>query len=99
LNELSAEFDAQWRGYDVSEQRTMRAIVASAGSPYTATVLERLNATKDIVRKALPRLTATAEIETVNGKPAVVDPLFEAWIASLNRGESEIEAMSGDGAG
>ena len=92
-SELSAEFDAQWRGYDVSEQRTMRAIVAGNGSPYKASVLERLGVTKDMVRKALPRLTATADIETVAGKPAVVDPLFEAWIARLNRGESDLDGQ------
>lgn len=92
-SELSAEFDAQWRGYDVSEQRTMRAIVAGDGSPYKASVLERLGVTKDMVRKALPRLMATADIETVAGKPAVVDPLFEAWIARLNRGESDLDGQ------
>lgn len=97
LSELSAEFDAQWRGYDLSEQRTMRAIVAGRGSPYKASVLERLSATKDMVRKALPRLSATADIETVDGKPAVVDPLFEVWIASLNRGGSEIDQLTADG--
>lgn len=92
-SELSAEFDAQWRGYDVSEQRTMRAIVAGDGSPYKASVLDRLGVTKDMVRKALPRLMATADIETVAGKPAVVDPLFEAWIARLNRGESDLDGQ------
>jgi hypothetical protein len=95
--ELSAEFDAQWRGYDISEQRTMRAIVAGDGSPYRASVMDRLNLTKDMVRKALPRLGATADIETVDGKPAVVDPMFEAWIGRLNRGESEIDDLIADG--
>jgi hypothetical protein len=42
-----------------------------------------------MVRKALPRLSATAEIETVDGKHAVVDPLFAEWIERINRGVPE----------
>jgi hypothetical protein len=91
LKELEAEFDAQWRGFDRSEQKTMRAIVAGDGSPYKADVLRRLDLTKDMVRKALPRLAATAEIENVDGRPVVVDPLFAQWIERLNSG-----ALAGD---
>jgi hypothetical protein len=39
-----------------------------------------------MVRKALPRLSATAEIETDGGKPVVVDPLFAEWIARIDYG-------------
>jgi hypothetical protein len=38
------------------------------------------------VRKALPRLSATAEIEPVDGKHVVVDPLFAEWIERINQG-------------
>ncbi len=86
LAELDAEFDAQWRGFDASEQKTMRAVIAGHGSPYKGDVLRRLELTKDMVRKALPRLTATAEIEAVDGKQAVVDPLFAQWIERVNEG-------------
>jgi hypothetical protein len=86
LAELNPEFDAQWRGFDTSEQKTMRAVIAGAGSPYKADVLRRLELTKDMVRKALPRLSATAEIETIDGKHTVVDPLFAEWIERLNQG-------------
>jgi uncharacterized protein len=86
LAELDPEFDAQWRGFDASEQRTMRAIVAGGGSPYKADVLQRLGLTKDMVRKALPRLRARAEIETADGKHVVVDPLFAEWIERINYG-------------
>src|SRR6187200_380120 len=86
LAELNPEFDAQWRGFDTSEQKTMRAVIAGAGSPYKADVLRRLELTKDVVRKALPRLTATAEIEAQDGKHVVVDPLFARWIERLNEG-------------
>jgi hypothetical protein len=94
LDELEPEFDAQWRGYDLSEQKTMRAVIAGRGSPYRAEVLGRLELTKDMVRKALPRLTATAEIEADGGRHAVVDPLFAEWIERLNRGEAEREPGS-----
>jgi hypothetical protein len=61
----------------------MRAVIAGAGSPYKGDVLRRLELTKDMVRKALPRLTATAEIELVGEKYAVVDPLFAEWIERI----------------
>ncbi|HSJ93983.1 MAG TPA: hypothetical protein VK896_08100 [Gaiellaceae bacterium] len=86
LDELDAEFDAQWRGFDTSQQKTMRAVIAGEGSPYRTDVRTRLDLTKDMVRKALPRLGATAEIESVDGKHVVVDPLFAEWIARLDRG-------------
>ena len=89
LRELNPEFDAQWRGLENSDQKTLRAIVAGDGSPYRGDVRRRLELTKDMVRRALPRLTATAEIETVEGRHVVVDPLFAEWIERINRGSSE----------
>jgi len=89
LAELTPEFDAQWRGFDSSQQKTLRAVIAGGGSPYKADVRQRLDLTKDMVRKALPRLSAKAEIETVDGKHAVVDPLFAEWIERINRGVPE----------
>jgi len=91
LAELDPEFDAQWRGFDTSQQKTMRAVIAGEGSPYRTDVRTRLDLTKDMVRKALPRLTATAEIEPVDGKHAVVDPLFAEWIERLNRGAPDAD--------
>lgn len=83
LAELEPEFDAQWRGFDTSEQKTMRAIVAGGGSPYRGEVLNRLELTKDRVRRALPRLLATAEIESASDGYRVVDPLLAEWIERL----------------
>jgi hypothetical protein len=91
LAELTPEFDAQWRGFDSSQQKTLRAVIAGGGSPYKADVRQRLDLTKDMVRKALPRLSARAEIENVDGKHAVVDPLFAEWIERINRGVPEDE--------
>jgi hypothetical protein len=91
LAELEPEFDAAWRGFDTSEQKTMRAVIAGSGSPYKADVRNRLELTKDMVRKALPRLRASAELELVDGKHVVVDPLFAEWIERLNQGSPELD--------
>jgi uncharacterized protein len=85
LRELEPEFDAQWRGLDVSQQKTLRALLLGGGSPYRAAALRRLELTKDVVRRALPRLAATAEIEARDeGGYTIVDPLFAEWIGRLN---------------
>jgi hypothetical protein len=91
LAELGPEFDALWRGFDTSQQKTMRAVIAGDGSPYRADVRRRLELTKDMVRKALPRLSATAEIELVDRKHRVVDPLFAEWIEQINQGASQAD--------
>ncbi len=84
LEELQPEFEAQWRGLDTSEQKTLRAILAGEGSPYRTAVLERLALTKPSAQKALQRLSSRAEIEADEGrKQAIVDPLFAEWIAGL----------------
>lgn len=85
MQELEPEFDAQWRGLDLSEQKTLRALLLGSGSPYRGSALRRLELTKDVVRRALPRLAATAEIEERDeGGYTLVDPLFAAWVARLN---------------
>jgi hypothetical protein len=84
MRELEPEFDAQWRGLDTSEQKTLRSILLGDGSPYRTAALRRLELTKDVVRRALPRLAATAEIEErEKGGYAIVDPLLAEWIDRL----------------
>jgi hypothetical protein len=83
LDELQPEFEAQWRGLDTAEQKTMRAIIAGEGSPYRTAVLERLALTKPSAQKALQRLSSRAEIEADGRKQAIVDPLFAEWIGAL----------------
>jgi uncharacterized protein len=97
LADLNPEFDALWRGFDTSQQKTMRAVIAGDGSPYKGDVRRRLELTKDMVRKAIPRLSATAEIESVDGKHVVVDPLFAEWIELINQGASEADAPDSAG--
>jgi hypothetical protein len=85
LREVEPEFDAQWRGLDVSQQKTLRALLLGDGSPYRSSALRRLELTKDVVRRALPRLAATAEIEERDeGGYSLVDPLFAEWVGRLN---------------
>jgi hypothetical protein len=85
LRELEAEFDAEWRGLDVSQQKTLRALLLGDGAPYRSAALRRLELTKDVVRRALPRLAATAEIEErEEGGYSLVDPLFAEWVGRLN---------------
>jgi uncharacterized protein len=89
LEELRPEFEAQWRGLDTSEQKTLRAVIAGDGSPYRAAVLERLALTKTSAQKALQRLGARAEIEADGRKQVVVDPLFAEWVERLNASTDE----------
>lgn len=81
LAELEAEFDAEWRHLDSSSQKTLRSVLEGDGSPYRGDILRRLALTKDMVRKALPRLAAAALIERHGDRHEIVDPLFAAWIA------------------
>ena len=80
LAELAAEFDAEWRHLDTSEQKTLRSVLEGDGSPYRGDVLARLALTKDMVRKALPRLAASALIERNGDRHELVDPLLAEWI-------------------
>ena len=88
LKELDPEFDALWRGFDTSEQKTLRAIVASDGAPYTESVRTRFDLTKDMLKRALPRLASRADIEDMDGKPGIVDPLFSEWLTALESGDA-----------
>ena len=80
---LAAEFEALWRGLDASAQKTLKAIVGD-GSPYAQSALGRLQLSKDMVRKALPKLIATADVESTDAGYVVVDPLFARWIVQLD---------------
>jgi hypothetical protein len=93
LAELETEFDARWRSFGTTEQKALRAVIAGEGSPFRADVLQRLELSKPTAQKALARLQAVAEIERDDRAHVVVDPLFEQWIARLNAGGPEDEAV------
>jgi uncharacterized protein len=84
LVEVDAEFDATWRGLRVTEQKTLRSIIAGDGSAYRERVLDRLALEKAAAQAAVKRLTDSADIEPDGRKHRVVDPLFAEWIERLN---------------
>ena len=87
-SELAAEFEAHWRSFDLSEQKTIRAVVAGEGAPYRTAVLEQLGLSKPTAQNALRRLLARAEVEREGNLYSVVDPLFAAWVAILSGGSA-----------
>jgi hypothetical protein len=89
LLELQPEFDARWRGFSVTEQKALRAVIAGEGSPYRTRVLARLALEKPTAQAAIERLAAGAEIELEDGKQRVIDPLFAEWIARVDSGEPD----------
>jgi hypothetical protein len=89
LAELRPEFDARWRGFALTEQKALRAVIAGEGSPYRAAVLRRLELEKSTAQAAVERLGATAELEPDDGRHRVVDPLFAEWIRLLDLGEDD----------
>jgi len=86
LAELQPELDAHWQGFSLNDQKTMRSIVAGAGSPYRAGVLSRLELSKSTAQSAVARLLQTAEIEPEGRSYRVVDPLFAEWIERVDSG-------------
>ena len=90
LAELDAEFDARWRGFDLAEQKTLRAIIAGDGSAYRERVLQRLDLSKATAQSALKRLQATADVEREGTRQAVVDPLFAEWIERMSRADPPV---------
>jgi uncharacterized protein len=83
LTALTAEFEAHWRPFSPIEQKTLRAVLAGDGSPYRTLVLQRLDLAKASAQQALKNLGARAEVESVERKYVIVDPLFARWIERL----------------
>jgi hypothetical protein len=83
LAELEPELDARWRGFDLAEQKTLRAVISGDGSPYRERVLQLLDLSKATAQSALKRLQETAEVEQDGRRQRLVDPLFADWISRL----------------
>jgi DNA-binding GntR family transcriptional regulator len=58
-------------------------VLAGEGSPLRTAVLRQLEVEKTTIHNAVQRLAATAEVEVVERKYTIVDPLFAEWIDSL----------------
>ncbi len=84
LEELHHEFSASWRGLGTTEQKTLQAVVDGDGSPLRASKLKQLGVEKNTVFYAVQRLADSAEIESIDRKWFVVDPLYEEWIRRLH---------------
>lgn len=91
LAEVRPEFDAMWRGYQSTvTQKTLRSIVAGAGSAYRTNVLKRLELEKSAAAAAVQRLLERADVEEAGArKYRVVDPLFAEWIARIDSGPDD----------
>jgi uncharacterized protein len=86
LLELQPEFDAHWRALATSEQKALRAVIAGGGSPFKGEVLRRLALDKTTAHNAVQRLIAAADVEVVERRHLVIDPLFAEWVAGLEVG-------------
>ena len=88
LLELQPEFDAHWRALATSEQKALRAVIAGQGSPFKGDVLRRLALDKTTAHNAVQRLIAAADIEVVERRHVVIDPLFAEWVAAMQGGSA-----------
>jgi len=86
LVELQPEFDAHWRALATSEQKALRAVIAGQGSPFKGDVLRRLALDKTTAHNAVQRLIAAADVEVVERRHVVIDPLFAEWVGALESG-------------
>jgi len=86
LLELQPEFDAHWRALATSEQKALRAVIAGQGSPFKGDVLRRLALDKTTAHNAVQRLIAAADVEVVERRHVVIDPLFAEWVGGLESG-------------
>ena len=64
----------------------MRAVVAGQGSPFKGDVLRRLALDKTTAHNAIQRLIASGDVEVVERRHAIIDPLFAEWIGALPGG-------------
>jgi uncharacterized protein len=86
LLELEPEFEARWQRYSAVEQKSLRAVVEGRGARLRTNVLARLDADKTSVSRALRRLESQGEVDAVDGRTALVDPLFSLWIERVASG-------------
>ena len=68
------------------EQKSLRAIVEGQRRTLRTHVLARLDADKSSVSRALKRLESAGEVEAIDGRTVLVDPLFALWLERLSSG-------------
>ena len=89
--ELRPEFEAHWQRFTQVEQKSLRAIVEGQGATLRTHVLARLDADKSSVSRALKRLESAGEVEVIDGRTVLVDPLFALWLDRLSSGVAGAE--------
>jgi hypothetical protein len=89
--ELRPEFEAHWQRFTQVEQKSLRAIVEGQGATLRSHVLARLDADKSSVSRALKRLESAGEVEVIDGRTVLVDPLFALWLERLSSGVAGAE--------
>ncbi len=79
------EMRARWDTLTPTQQKVAEVVARREGSPFSVAVLARYGETKDAVQGAVETLEREAVLWREHGRPfrgALVDPLFELWIAA-----------------
>jgi hypothetical protein len=79
-----AEMRARWDALTPIQQRVAEVVARREGSPFSVAILSSYGETKDAVQGAVETLERDAVLLRERGRPfrgALVDPLFELWIA------------------
>jgi uncharacterized protein len=82
------EMRARWDALTPIQQKVAEIVARREGSPFSVAVLTRYGETKDAVQGAVEALERTSILVRERGRPfrgALVDPLFELWIAQGRR--------------
>lgn len=91
FDELQETFERSWDGLSANERRTLTAVAwtgpwGGGSTLYANDTLSRFRLNKSTVQSLVIRLERRGELRrTEDGGFELVDPLFEAWIASLRR--------------
>jgi len=82
------EMRARWDALTPTRRKVAEVVARREGSPFSVAALGRYGETKDAVQGAVEALERDAVLLREHGRPfrgALVDPLFEFWIAAGRR--------------
>jgi hypothetical protein len=90
FDELQDSFERTWEGLTVNERRTLTAVAwcgpwGGGTSLYARSTLDRFLLKKTTLQSLVKELTLRGDITGNGSSVSLVDPLFEAWIASSRR--------------
>ena len=90
FGELQEAFERAWEGLSTNERRLLTAVAwigpwGQGDSLYSAGTLARFKLTKGTARDVRRALVRRGDLEEVDGRVRLVDPIFEAWLASGRR--------------